>query len=784
MYNNARMPAKLVALPSILVLVLAQGVSGQQPAPAQSRAVAQAAARKAAIATRITQPPSIDGALDDASWQQATALEDFTQAEPFEGESATERTEVRLIFDDANLYIGVICYDSSPSEIIVSDARRDASMTEMDSFQVIFDTFRDRQNGFIFGTNPAGAQYDAQIRNEGETQSQGRAGPASLTSGGGGGSGAGGGGGGGGGGRSSEGGAMNASWNADWEVKARITEIGWVAEIRIPLRTLRYGSPPQLWGVNFSRNIRRKREQAYWSPISRAYTISRLSSAGDLRGLDLRTPRNLKISPYAIAAANRVYANRTPTNDVTKDWGLDAKYSVTPTLNLDLTYNTDFAQVEADQQQINLTRFNLVFPEKRPFFLENAGLFSVGNGSDVSLFYSRRIGISDDGGLVPITGGARLSGKAAGVNVGFLNMQTQSMVDANGVLTTPANNWTAARVTRELPNRSYIGGVFTNRSATGRGTGPNDWGRTYGIDGKWGITPNLTFGGFAAATETPGITGRRQHAFESTLNYNASLRRDYIGYTEVADGFNPEAGFLQRAGGYRGLSAGWHEQWRWKSLRDKGFRELSPHMTFVRYWNYDDGGLLTSTLHIDNHLDWENGYYFSPAVNIDWDGLDEPFEIYPGVIVPAGRYTEPHTAWRFNTDAKKSLWFSTQWQYGGFLSGRQNSMAPALNFRQGANLVTALTWTRNDINLPQGAFVTNLGNLRMTYNFSTTQFVQALVQYNDRTNRWSTNLRFNWIDSAGTGLFLVYNDTESMNGLGALNRAFIVKFSRQVDILR
>jgi hypothetical protein len=567
-------------------------------------------------------------------------------------------------------------------------------------------------------------------------------------------------------------------------VKARITDIGWVAEIRIPLRTLRYGSPPQLWGVNFSRNIRRKREQAYWSPVSRAYSISRLSSAGDLRGLDLKTPRNLKISPYAITAANRSYATRTPTNDVTKDWGLDAKYSVTPTLNLDLTYNTDFAQVEADQQQINLTRFNLVFPEKRPFFLENAGLFSVGNGSDVSLFYSRRIGISENGGLVPITGGARISGKAAGLNVGFLNMQTQSMVNADAVVTTPANNWTAARVTRELPNRSYIGGIFTNRSATGRGTGPNDWGRTYGIDGKWGITPSLTFGGFAAATETPGLTGRRQHAFESTLNYNASLRRDYIGYTEVADGFNPEAGFLQRSGGYRGLSAGWHEQWRWKSLRDKGFRELSPHMTFVRYWNYDDGGLLTSTLHIDNHLDWENGYYFSPAVNIDWDGLDEPFEIYPGVIVPAGHYTEPHTAWRLNTDAKKSLWASTQWQYGGFLSGRQNSIAPALNFRQGAKLVTALTWTRNDINLPQGAFVTNLGNLRMTYNFSTTQFVQALVQYNDRTNRWSTNLRFNWIDSAGTGLFLVYNDTEGMNGLGAVNRAFIVKFSRQVDILR
>ena len=447
----------------------------------------QTGPRVAAKATRTTEAPQIDGNLDEALWRRAVPLENFTQAEPFEGQPASERTDVRILYDDRYMYIGVTCYDSDPSQIIVSDARRDASMTDMDSFQVIFDTFHDRQNGFIFGTNPVGAQYDAQVRNEGETQSTGRAGPASLTAGGGGsGSGNPGGGGGGGGSTTTSGTALNTSWNADWDVKAVITDIGWVAEIRIPLRTLRYGSPPQLWGLNFSRNIRRKREQVYWSPVSRAFNIGRLSSAGDLSGLDLKTPLNFKLIPYVISGANRPFTSSVSKVDVTKDWGLDTKYSVTPSLNLDLTYNTDFAQVEADQQQINLSRFNLVFPEKRPFFLENAGLFSVGNGSEVSLFYSRRIGISDDGDLVPIVGGARLSGNAAGMSVGFLNMETRS------VGAVPANNWTALRVSRQLPNRSYIGGIFTNRVATGSLARANDWGRTFGVDGKWGLSPKFT----------------------------------------------------------------------------------------------------------------------------------------------------------------------------------------------------------------------------------------------------------------------------------------------------
>lgn len=761
---------KYVIIP-LSVFVLASPVYAQTTRPAQAREISQTAPRLIAMATRTAEAPKIDGNLDEAAWQNAAPAENFVQAEPFEGQAATETTEVRVLYDDHNLYVGVMCYDSDPSQIIVTDSRRDASMSDMDSFQMIFDTFHDRQNGFVFGTNAAGVQYDAQVRNEGQAQATPPAGPVSLNAGG-----SGGGAGGGGGGNS--GGGVNASWNADWDVKSRITDKGWVAEFRIPLRTLRYGGPPQSWGVNFSRNIRRKREEVYWSPVSRAYGISRLSAAGDLRGLVLKTPRNFKVSPYVIRTANRPYTGNNQTLATTNDWGLDTKYGVTPSLNLDLTYNTDFAQVEADQQQINLTRFNLVFPEKRPFFLENAGLFAVGNGSEASLFYSRRIGIANDGSLVPITGGARLTGKVNGTNVGVLNMQTQA------VGTTPGNNWTAIRVNRELRSRSNVGLIFTNRNGTGSQAVSNDSGRTYGVDGKWGAARYLTLSGFAARTETPGFGSKRQYAFEGDLDYNASLRRDYIAYTEIANGFNPELGFLQRTGGYRELSAGWNEHWRWKGIRDAGFRELNPHMTFVRYWNYDGGGLLTSTLHIDNHLDWENGYFWSPAINIDWDGLDRPFEIYPGVIVPPGQYTEPHTQWRLNTDAKKSFWASGQWQYGRFLSGHQNAMAPALNFRRGGRFVSSLTWTRSDINLPQGAFVTNLANLRMTCNFSTLQSVQSLIQYNDRTKRWSTNLRFSWIDSAGTGLFLVYNDTEGLNGLGPVNRAFIVKFSRQVDVLR
>jgi hypothetical protein len=727
---------------------LSSAAQSQSPA-------ALARTRVVAMALRTSNPPTVDGTLDDPAWQAAKPLTDFTQTEPLEGQPASEKTEVRILYDDRFVYVGVICYDSDPSQIIVTDTRRDSSLTDMDSFQMIFDTYHDRQNGFVFGTNPQGTQYDAQVRDEGETQS-GTGGPVLGRV------------------QTGSGGGVNVNWDATWDVKTRVTDIGWTAEFSIPLRTLRYGPPPQVWSVNFMRNIQRKREKAYWSPVARQHTINRLSSAGDLRGLELKSPRNFKVTPYAVTSATKDFAAGTKAS-ADGDWGLDAKLGLTPSVNLDLTYNTDFAQVEVDEQQINLTRFNLVFPEKRPFFLENAGLFSVGRSGDIDLFFSRRIGIDASGSLVPIKGGARVTGKTRGVNVGLLNMQTED------VGPTPANNYTAFRVNRDLPNRSSIGAIFTGRAATGGKAGLGDWNRTWGTDGKLGIGETVTFTGFAARTETPGRAGR-EYAYNGGAEYKDRNTRTYLEYGQTGESFNPEMGFLRRGGGYQRLSTGFFETVRTKWVSNAGFRELAPHFAYSRYSDIG-GGLQSAMLHLDNHLDWENGNYISPGFNIDWEGLDVPFEVYPGVVVPPGIYRSPHTAFRTHTDRRKWVSVDYDWDYGGFLSGHQNSISPAITVRQSGTVSVSLRWTRNDIDLPQGAFVTNLGALRATYNFSTMLYAQVLVQYNDRTKRWSTNLRFNWLNTAGTGLYLVYNDTESLNGLGPVDRTFVVKYSRQFDVL-
>ncbi len=728
-------------------------VLGGLVVPAAAQAPAAAPARRMS-ARRADGAIVVDGNLDEQAWQDATPASEFVQVEPAEGVPASERTEVRLLYDDQAIYVGVVCFDSDPSRIITTDSRHDSSLNDQDSFELVFDTYHDRQNGFVFGTNSAGAEYDAQVRNEGQTQSSGA--PTLGSTGGGSGSG------------------VNVNWDGAWEVKTKITATGWQAEFRIPLRTLRYGPAPQRWGVNFFRNIQRKREETYWSPVSRIYNLTRVSSAGELDGLDLKTPRNLKLMPYVISSSNR---NFTPgaTLDTKGDWGIDAKVGVTTALNLDLTYNTDFAQVEVDEQQINLTRFNLLFPEKRPFFLENRGLFAVGKSGDVDLFFSRKIGITDNGTLVPIQGGARLSGKAGGVNVGLIDMQTQAVGQTAG------DNFLAARVSKDLPNRSSVGGIFVNRQGVGDLAGPNDWNRTWGADAKWGVGEAITFSGFAAKTQTPGYTGR-QYAYDGGIEYNTRPRRTFFEYTEVGESFNPEVGFLQRDGGFRQIWMGYYENVRTPWLTSHGLREWRPHTSYQSFWGFD-GFQDTATWHIDNAWDFENGNTISPALNIQYEGLREPFEVYPGVVVPAGSYRSPFSFTIINTDRRKPISGGLQWSIGGFLSGSQVSLAPSINLRKGGRFTSSLRWTRNDITLPQGAFTTNLVSARAAYNFTPQVNAQALVQYNDRTNRWSTNLRFNWQESAATGLYIVYNDTEAFEGLGPVNRAFIVKYSHLFDVL-
>ena len=330
----------------------------------------------------LSDAPALDGnVLDDPAWRNAKAISGFWQIRPDDGRLATQRTEVFVGFTSKALYIAVVCYDDDPDGIIVSDSRRDASLRDSDSFQVLLDTFQDRQNGIVFGTNPAGIEYDGQITRE----SSGRFG--------------------------SGGGGFNLNWDTTWSVKAEISDIGWSAEMEIPFKSLRYDNDDvQIWGINFQRNIRRNNEVAFWSPLPRQHSLSRVSQAGSISGIQVPPQKNFKLTPYGLGQASRG-GELTSGTHLNEEFGFDLKYSLTPSLILDATYNTDFAQVEVDELQVNLDRFSLFFPEKRPFFLENAGQFSVGSPREMQLFFSRRIGVGENGEQLPIDGGVRLSGK-------------------------------------------------------------------------------------------------------------------------------------------------------------------------------------------------------------------------------------------------------------------------------------------------------------------------------------------------------------------------------------
>jgi hypothetical protein len=570
------------------------------------------------------------------------------------------------------------------------------------------------------------------------------------------------------------------NWDASWRVQAQIHEEGWSAEFAIPLRSLRYGGgKPQTWGLNFYRNIRRKREEVYWSPVSRIFNINRVSSAGELRDLNLDSPRNFKVTPYVLGSSDRDWEIQDE-NELDGEWGVDAKLGITPSLNLDLTYNTDFAQVEVDEQQINLTRFNLFFPEKREFFLENAGFFSVGTssrgGQAVQLFFSRKIGIDDDGGLVPIVAGARLSGKAQSFNIGFLNMQTDSV---DGV--TPANNYTVGRVSREFRNRSHVGAMFINRMATGDGSGEDNWNRTFGIDGKLGIGEEWTFNGYVARTATPGASGR-EHAMAVEGRYEDNDFNFNVGYTEVGEQFNPEVGFLLRSG-YRSINGG--PNWNVRVPSVGWLRELRPHVTYMSYWDFD-GFQESELIHLDVHVDWENGSHFSPATNITLEGLKEPFEIHDGIVIPPGSYRNTMFSPQWNTDRSAPISYEGDMNYGGFFSGTRRSIGTNFTLRKGAKLSVAARWEYNDIDLAEGSFITNLGQLRFNYAFTPSIYFQSLFQYNDNADIWSTNLRFTWLTTASTGLYVVFNTTEGLGDflVGPQRRSFVVKYTHQFDVLR
>ena len=767
-------PVRPRAVLMALALAFASAVLSAGAASAQSAGGALGVGEREATvagfplarAWRVSAPPEIDGdVLNDAAWADATPATGFRQNTPDEGEPASERTEVYVVYTGDTLYFGVVCYVRDPSTIIVADSRRDSSLRETDSFQIILDSFHDGQNGFVFGTNPAGVEYDGQVTNEG--QGSGRSGGFVVRSGS--------------GQQRGSGGGFNLNWDGVWEVDAQISNIGWTAEIAIPFRTLRYPTgETQAWGLNFQRNIRSRNEQSYWAPLPRQFDLNRLSLAGELHGLAVPQQRNLKLTPFAVGFWRGGRETERP------DLGADLKYSVTPGLTLDATYNTDFAQVEVDDQQINLDRFNLFFPEKRPFFLENAGLFSVGQPGQLELFFSRRIGIGEDGEQIPITGGGRLSGKVGNnTNVGFLNMQTEAAGSAR------ANNFTVARLRQDFVNRSNVGVILVNRTGTGPGGG-GDYNVSYAADGRLGLGQELTLSGFAAATETPDVVSET-HAYSGQASYDSERYRLGAGFTEVAPNFNPEVGFNARRHGYRRFDARFRSAFR-PANSWGGLHELTPHLTHHTILDYTTGQHETQYTHLDSTVEWRNGSRLSTAWNMTKEGVLQQFEIYDGIDVPVDTYSHSEGQFRYNTNRGAPVSFELRAVAGGFFGGRRLQVGPEVSVRVGETFNAQLAWDRNDITLPSGPFVTNLIRTRVNYSFTTRMFVQALVQYNDRDEIWSSNIRFGLLSAANTGLFVVYNDIRYFDHddlfdrhlvqQGGAGRSLSIKYSQVFDVLQ
>lgn len=694
--------------------------------------------------------PLIDGEVrNDELWQNVNPITELVQIQPSFGTAASEKTEVRVAYDKQNFYVSVVCFDSAPEQLVVTDSRRDASLDEADAFLFIIDTYHDKQNGFVFGTNPIGIEYDAQVDNEGQGNFNSNRQQGGVI------------------------GGFNINWDASWEVKTQVGDYGWSAEFSIPLRTIRYQSGEDVtWGANFRRNIRKTNEIAYWAPMPIQFDMKRLSLAGELSGLSLKSPGNLKVIPYVLGNVEREKANEVKDDDSKLDAGVDLKYSVTPSMTLDLTYNTDFAQVEVDEVQVNLDRFNLFFPEKRPFFLENAGLFSVGSPGEVDLFFSRRIGIADDGTLVPIIGGARLSGKQNNTNVAALSMFTEG-IEEKGIV---ANNFTVARLNQQLGKRTTAGASFISRYGMGLDSANSN--AVFVADSKIGLGNKAQITGYIAKSETPNIDGK-EVSFQLKTQYEWNGLNLIAGYTEVQENFNPEVGFLLR-GAFRKP-----EFLILKQVRPKkdimGLLELRPHVSYRGYWDFD-GNQITGFLHVDNHWEWKSGFEVHTGVNFTQEGVLNAFQISDDVFVEAGEYNNREAQIIIITNPSKPVYFNTRTVLGGFFGGNRASNSVTMGARTGDKFNSEFSYLRNDVNLIDGAFSTDILRSRLTYSFTPRIYLTSLIQYNSTANAWSMNMRFGLLQQANTGLFVVFNMFDDR--LGNENQSFTIKYSRLFDLIK
>jgi hypothetical protein len=676
----------------------------------------------------VTERIVIDGVFDEAAWALAEPASDFVQQWPDPGAPASERTEVRILYDRENLYIAALCHDSAgPAGIVVNDQRRDFDFNVNDVFTIVIDTFHDHRNGFMFITNPVGARVDGQA---GE-------------------------------------GYFNPDWDAVWLNESRITEVGWQAEIAIPFMALRFRPGEHAWGVNFLRRVRRKNEDSYWSPVPRPYRSNRVSLAGTLDGIrNVRQGRNLRLKPYATATLSDGGAVR---RDLDPQAGVDLKYGLRSQMTLDLSLRTDFSQVEADLQQVNLTRFSLFFPEKREFFLENASMFQFGGAptrtSDLIPFFTRRIGLQE-GRIVPILAGARLSGRAGAYTTGLLSIQTERFG------TTPSTNFSVARVRRDLFRRSDVGGIFVSKTD---GTRNN---RTYGADFNLGVGDAFDVSSYVLLSETSGTgADQRDGAGQVRLAWRNQLVDASAGVLAIGRNFDPQVGFVPRRGIRK--SSGTFALTPRGGPRMPAVREFRPAVD-VEYITDPDGALETRVVDPSFTVLFQKGSQITAGREARFERLVEPFAIRPSQRIAPGDYRFDSYYVTYSSDRSRTLSGSLSSSTGAFYDGDRDSYGVGVSLQPGYQFHAELTWSRNDVRLASGDFTTDLVALRLAHTFSTTVVLNGLLQYNTDTGERSTNVRFNVIYKPLSDIYVVFNERRSSSGT-LLDRAVIAKLTYLVS---
>jgi hypothetical protein len=636
---------------------------------------------------------------------------------------ASENTEVRLLFDDNNLYIAVMCYDSNPGEVIATQMARDADLSVDDRIEILLDTFFDRRNAFYFSTNPEGALVDGLIVENGQQ--------------------------------------INREWDAIWDVRARRTEQGWSAEFAIPFKSLNFNQNRLLWGFNLSRTIRRKTEEIRWASPRLDVRFTQVSEAGEIDGLmEVAQGRGLDVRPYASGAW--VHTLAPGGHPAERDVGADIFFNITPSLKLTGTINTDFAETEVDNRQINLTRFPLFFPEKRAFFLENAGVFNFGapagggggggGGNELLPFFSRRIGLLG-GQEIPILAGLKLAGKVGRYDVGVLDMRTRETRRQNELV--EAKNFFVARVKRNIWNQSYVGGIFTDGNPEGSSAA-----RTYGADVRLstsrflGGRRNFNIDGYALKVANEGIQDNNS-SYGLAVTYPNDTWNLGVDWRRIEGNFKPALGFVQRSDISR-LNTTSNFGIRPRNL--VGLRRIFFQFMVNRFVRLDHGQVESWRIFTAPvHLTWNSGDRFEINANPQFERLFAPFEISRGVILPPGDYRFIRYRIEFFTSPNRPYKIETTWWLGTYWSGHADQLTGQFQYKWAPHLDTIFRYDQTFARLQEGNFAARIFSLRANYSFSPLLTLSNLAQYDNDSKNLGWQSRIRWILQPGREIFLVFN---------------------------